>query len=270
MRSPAQDHRGRVAQRRYRLSGLGAHRAGRRRAAGRPSSLACTARSRPSRCASESWTPRRRSASWPTSRAHRAASGHSRWHHQRARDRARQTAMIPGSRARRARTLCRKRSRPSTTLPRAGCHHALSGPRRCRVSRSGTWLDSGPRCPPGCPGPLGKEDDPSNPGCHRGSTGVLACQGPPAKGGVQQAKGRVAQWESARFTRERSQVRNPPRPSDKVKRRKGIAVGTGLRRVGSTRPPHRSQRALLAHWAPALGVGGKSRVGPRVQDAGGW
>ena len=27
------------------------------------------------------------------------------------------------------------------------------------------------------------------------------------------ASGRVAQWESARFTRERSQVRNPPRPS---------------------------------------------------------
>ena len=27
-----------------------------------------------------------------------------------------------------------------------------------------------------------------------------------------QALGRVAQWESARFTRERSQVRNPPRP----------------------------------------------------------
>jgi hypothetical protein len=27
-----------------------------------------------------------------------------------------------------------------------------------------------------------------------------------------QDKGRVAQWESARFTRERSQVRNPPRP----------------------------------------------------------
>ncbi len=26
------------------------------------------------------------------------------------------------------------------------------------------------------------------------------------------APGRVAQWESARFTRERSQVRNPPRP----------------------------------------------------------
>src|SRR5262249_45357203 len=25
-------------------------------------------------------------------------------------------------------------------------------------------------------------------------------------------RGRVAQWESARFTRERSQVRNPPRP----------------------------------------------------------
>lgn len=27
------------------------------------------------------------------------------------------------------------------------------------------------------------------------------------------SEGRVAQWESARFTRERSQVRNPPRPS---------------------------------------------------------
>jgi hypothetical protein len=33
-------------------------------------------------------------------------------------------------------------------------------------------------------------------------------------------------------------------------------------------PPRRSQRALLAHWAPALGSGGESVVGPGVQDAG--
>jgi hypothetical protein len=44
-----------------------------------------------------------------------------------------------------------------------------------------------------------------------------------------------------------------------------IAVGTGLR-LGSTRPPHRSQRALLAHWAPPLGAGVEAGVGPGVGD----
>jgi hypothetical protein len=37
---------------------------------------------------------------------------------------------------------------------------------------------------------------------------------------------------------------------------------------GSGCPPRRSQRALLAHWAPALGGGGESVVRPGVQDAG--
>jgi bacterioferritin len=45
-----------------------------------------------------------------------------------------------------------------------------------------------------------------------------------------------------------------------------IAVGTAL--AGG--PPHRSQRALLTHWAPALSAGGESRVRPGMQHAGGW
>ena len=45
-----------------------------------------------------------------------------------------------------------------------------------------------------------------------------------------------------------------------------IAVGTAL--AGG--PPHRSQRALLTHWAPALGAGVEAGDGPGVQDAGGW
>jgi hypothetical protein len=44
-----------------------------------------------------------------------------------------------------------------------------------------------------------------------------------------------------------------------------FAVGTAL--AGG--PPHRSQRALLTHWAPALDTGVESFVGPGVQDAGG-
>jgi Transposase, Mutator family len=43
-----------------------------------------------------------------------------------------------------------------------------------------------------------------------------------------------------------------------------IAVGTAL--AGG--PPHRSQRALLTHWAPALGDGVKTDGGPGVQDPG--
>ena len=44
-----------------------------------------------------------------------------------------------------------------------------------------------------------------------------------------------------------------------------IAVGTAL--AGG--PPHRSQRALLAHWAPTLGTGVESDVRPGMRDAGG-
>ena len=44
-----------------------------------------------------------------------------------------------------------------------------------------------------------------------------------------------------------------------------IAVGTAL--AGG--PPHRSQRALLAHWAPTVGTGVESDVRPGMRDAGG-
>ena len=43
-----------------------------------------------------------------------------------------------------------------------------------------------------------------------------------------------------------------------------VAVGTPVAR----RPPRRSQRARLTHWAPALGDGGKSLLGPWMQDPG--
>jgi hypothetical protein len=45
-----------------------------------------------------------------------------------------------------------------------------------------------------------------------------------------------------------------------------IAVGTAL--AGG--PPRRSQRALLTHWAPALGASVKARVGVGMLDAGRW
>jgi hypothetical protein len=44
-----------------------------------------------------------------------------------------------------------------------------------------------------------------------------------------------------------------------------IAVGTAL--AGG--PPHRSQRALLTHWAPALGISAKAHVGKGMHHAGG-
>ncbi len=52
-----------------------------------------------------------------------------------------------------------------------------------------------------------------------------------------QDNGRVAQWESARFTRERSQVRNPPRPSPLYRSRRHLAAPCSSQRSNSeTRP----------------------------------
>jgi hypothetical protein len=45
-----------------------------------------------------------------------------------------------------------------------------------------------------------------------------------------------------------------------------IAVGTAL--AGG--PPRRSQRALLTHWAPALGASVEALFGEGVLHAGGW
>ena len=49
-----------------------------------------------------------------------------------------------------------------------------------------------------------------------------------------------------------------------VSRELVVAVGTPVAR----RPPRRSQRARLTHWAPALGGGGESLLGPWMHDAG--
>src|ERR1039458_8902841 len=46
----------------------------------------------------------------------------------------------------------------------------------------------------------------------------------------------------------------------------GIAVGTAL--AGG--PPRRSQRALLTHWAPALGLGVEPLAWEGMHHAGGW
>ncbi len=59
--------------------------------------------------------------------------------------------------------------------------------------------------------------------------------------------GRVAQWESARFTRERSQVRNPPRPSSES------PVSTGV--VGS---PSVAPRSAKSGGGPNSGLNSPS------------
>jgi len=43
-----------------------------------------------------------------------------------------------------------------------------------------------------------------------------------------------------------------------------VAVGTAI----ADRPPHRSQRALLTHWAPPSGSGVEALIGIGVQNAG--
>jgi hypothetical protein len=45
-----------------------------------------------------------------------------------------------------------------------------------------------------------------------------------------------------------------------------VAVGTGV----AARPPRRSQRAGLPHWAPALDFGVIASLGPGVQDTYFW
>jgi hypothetical protein len=66
-------------------------------------------------------------------------------------------------------------------------------------------------------------------------------------------RGSVAQWEGARFTRERSQVRNPPRPSKNCLLMGGFLVVGGGGRSGRRRGIDHAS----AQWCPnnALPVG---------------
>ncbi len=47
-----------------------------------------------------------------------------------------------------------------------------------------------------------------------------------------------------------------------------VAVGTALALTDLGRPPHRSQRAGLPHWALASGADVEAAVGPGMDDAG--
>ena len=47
-----------------------------------------------------------------------------------------------------------------------------------------------------------------------------------------------------------------------------VAVGTGLRRYGFGPPPAQIPACALTHWAPALGSGVESPLGPGMQDSG--
>src|SRR5205085_11732019 len=51
-------------------------------------------------------------------------------------------------------------------------------------------------------------------------------------------------------------------PARTTPHRTTVAVGTAV----AGRPPRRSQRAGLPHWAPALGGGGESLLGPGMED----
>jgi hypothetical protein len=50
--------------------------------------------------------------------------------------------------------------------------------------------------------------------------------------------------------------------------RQGCAIAVGTALAGG--PPRRSQRALLTHWAPALGLGVEPLAWEGMHHAGGW
>jgi hypothetical protein len=116
------------------------------------------------------------------------------------------------------------------------------------------------------------------PGKLRG-TRTPACQGEPLSKRHLQRQGRVAQWESARFTRERSQVRNPPRPSWKALHCGAFCVGASnsaetkspvlAETLAETRVMRGAYRRLPspigrcgAAFRPQLASGPRTRCGP--------
>ena len=68
---------------------------------------------------------------------------------------------------------------------------------------------------------------------------------------IRRPLGRVAQWESARFTRERSQVRNPPRPSARKPRSGRFLCASGTL-PQSGRSPDGSARGSVARASGRL------------------
>ena len=82
---------------------------------------------------------------------------------------------------------------------------------------------------------------------------------------IARSRARVGWWEfSARLFRYLDWRCSTERSTRR--RAATVAVGTAL--AGG--PPHRSQRAGLPHWAPALGSGGKAHFREGMHHAGGW
>jgi hypothetical protein len=83
---------------------------------------------------------------------------------------------------------------------------------------------------------------------------------------------RQVDWRRAEadVRRLRQRIFTASKAGDLKKVRSLVAVGTALHRGGSGCPPHRSQRALLTHWAPRSGSGVESHAGPGVHDPGRW
>src|SRR5689334_22465851 len=80
--------------------------------------------------------------------------------------------------------------------------------------------------------------------------GVVAdCSDPAATYHQPPVSGRVAQWESARFTRERSLVRNQPRPSRSPSRQ--ISSYRGRTALERGLGPGRVPRVTSPAWAQA-------------------
>jgi len=86
--------------------------------------------------------------------------------------------------------------------------------------------------------------------------------------GCARARSRPARWEPPNSTSPTPSGRacwapDMPPPEASASSSPVVAVGTAV--AGG--PPRRSQRARLAHWAPASGSGVKAHVGPGMQDA---
>jgi hypothetical protein len=88
--------------------------------------------------------------------------------------------------------------------------------------------------------------------------GAAAADGPAAFT-IPVPLGRVAQWESARFTRERSQVRNPPRPLESPD--SGVPfVGVPVPNGAQSRPSTRALRHALSSSAKRMACASTRRV----------
>jgi hypothetical protein len=95
--------------------------------------------------------------------------------------------------------------------------------------------------------------------CGASAGDTAAAAGAPPAFTIPVPLGRVAQWESARFTRERSQVRNPPRPLESPD--SGVPfVGVPVPNGAQSRPSTRALRHALSSSAKRMACASTRRV----------